>query len=126
MMRVRFPLPAPSFFSFEVFFVSSGSFQAAFVYWLGCRPFKLAKRDRYPQAAPLLFLRLRMSFSENRPPPSGQESAFTRVSRRAMPEGRLFPGHALFPLRLTAGCRTLNAVIVVRIHEGEPEFRMPV
>ena len=24
------------------------------------------------------------------------------------------------PLRLTAGCRTLNAVIVVRIHEGEP------
>ena len=24
------------------------------------------------------------------------------------------------PLRLTAGCRTLNAAIVVRIHEGEP------
>ena len=25
-----------------------------------------------------------------------------------------------FPLRLTAGCRALNAVVVVRIHEGEP------
>ena len=30
-----------------------------------------------------------------------------------------------FPLRLTAGCRTLNATIVVRIHEGEP-MQMPV
>jgi hypothetical protein len=32
-----------------------------------------------------------------------------------------------FPLRLTAGCRTLNARIVVRIHEGEPiQGKMPV
>ena len=27
-----------------------------------------------------------------------------------------------FPLRLTAGYRTLNAKIVVRVHEGEPNL----
>ncbi len=42
---------------------------------------------------------------------------FKRTTRVQIPQAApLKP----FPLRLTAGCRTLNAAIVVRIHEGEP------
>src|ERR1700730_13802810 len=42
----------------------------------------------------------------------------SEVTRVQIPQ--VGPFTTAFPLRLTAGCRTLNATIVVRIHEGEP------
>src|ERR1700737_1208390 len=67
-----------------------------------------------------------MIFSENRCPLFGIMLSDARhsseVTRVQIPQIGPFQ---LFPLRLTAGCRTLNARIVVRIHEGEPILGPP-
>jgi hypothetical protein len=49
-------------------------------------------------------------------------AAFQAAEDGSKPSGST---NATVPLRLTAGCRTLNAVIVVRIHEGEPIHSQP-
>jgi hypothetical protein len=70
-------------------------------------------RVRFPLPAPIpRSCCLRLAAQDPRPS-SGQRGF---KSRRQRHSSALQP----FPLRPTAGCRTLNAAIVVRIHEGEP------
>jgi hypothetical protein len=67
---------------------------------------------RFPLPAPIfLFSRRRLSDQDAGP------------SNRKV--GVRIPSAGPFPLRLTAGRCTLNAEIVVRIHEGEPPRRYP-
>jgi hypothetical protein len=73
---------------------------------LGLRSLRLVARIAAFQAA------------EDGSKPSGSASV---PEPKEAPRGRTnFGIGTAVPLRLTAGCRTLNAVIVVRIHEGEP------
>lgn len=70
-------------------------------------------RVRFPLPAPSC---LRLAAQDAR-----LSSGTTRVQiPQVAPIRPCLDERSLFPLRLTAGCRTLNAAIVVRIHEGEP------
>jgi hypothetical protein len=65
-------------------------------------------RVRFSPSAPLVFVKCCLRLLARIP-------AFQAGETGSIPVGSAIS----LPLRLTAGCRTLNAVIVVRIHEGE-------